>query len=71
MMRLSAAWLAAGARGEASSGWHYLVNAIASRSVKEVEAAAYQILPTGHTSGADALAGFLAAQKILSENRVA
>jgi hypothetical protein len=69
--RLSAAWLQAGARGEAISGWHSLVNAMANRDAMEIEAAAYQILPTGHTSGADALAGFLAAQKILSESFVA
>lgn len=66
--RLSAAWLEAGARGEASCGWHSLVDAMVAGREREVEAAAYQILPTGHTSGADALAGFLAARNILSRN---
>jgi hypothetical protein len=65
--RLSAAWLEAGAHGEASSGWHSLVNALACQDTSEVEAAAALILPTGHTSGADALAGFLAARTIMSK----
>jgi hypothetical protein len=65
--RLSAAWLEAGAHGEASSVWHSLVHALACQDTSEVEAAATLILPTGHTSGADALAGFLAARTIVSE----
>ncbi len=57
---LSAAWLAAGARGEAAEPWHQLVAAIASSDSAALQAAALRILPTGHTSGADALAGFMA-----------
>lgn len=57
---LSAAWLAAGARGEAAQPWHQLIAAIASSDGAALQAAALRILPTGHTSGADALAGFMA-----------
>lgn len=57
---LSAAWLAAGARGEAAAPWHQLVDAIATQDQAALQAAVMRILPTGHTSGADALAGFLA-----------
>lgn len=56
---LSAAWLAAGARGEAAAPWHQLIDAIAAQNPKAIESAVMRILPTGHTSGADALAGFL------------
>lgn len=56
---LSGAWLAAGARGEAAAPWHQLLAAVASHSEDELEAAVMRILPTGHTSGADALGGFL------------
>jgi hypothetical protein len=57
---LSAAWLAAGSRGEAAAPWHQLVAAIAAGDSAALQAAAMRILPTGHTSGADALAGFMA-----------
>ncbi len=57
---LSAAWLAAGSRGEAAAPWHQLVAAIGAGDSAAVQTAALRILPTGHTSGADALAGFMA-----------
>jgi hypothetical protein len=56
---LSAAWLQAGASGEAAEPWHALVAAIAARDEIELRSAAMAILPTGHTSGSDALGGFL------------
>jgi hypothetical protein len=56
---LSAAWLQAGASGEAAEPWHTLVAAIADRDEIELRSAAMRILPTGHTSGSDALGGFL------------
>ncbi len=56
---LSAAWLAAGARGEAAAPWHQLFDAIVVNDRAALTAAVMRILPTGHTSGADALAGFL------------
>jgi hypothetical protein len=57
---LSGAWLMAGAAGEAAEPWHLLISAIGIQSTPAVKAAANRILPTGHTSGADALGGFLA-----------
>lgn len=54
---LSAAWLRAAARGEASAHWHALVDALAAGG--PLEPALLRIIDTGHTSGADALAGFM------------
>ncbi|MFO7680542.1 MAG: DUF2877 domain-containing protein [Chloroflexota bacterium] len=64
---LSAAWLRAAARGEAGEPWHVLVTALrdsgetatSTRSMSAVSQAIDRILATGHTSGADALAGFV------------
>lgn len=56
---LSGAWLEAGARGEAAAPWHQLLTAIKTHNDADLEAAVMLILPTGHTSGADALGGFL------------
>jgi hypothetical protein len=55
----SAAWLAAAARGEASWPWHDLVDSLASGDSTGITRSARDILETGHTSGEDALAGFL------------
>jgi hypothetical protein len=62
---LSAAWLKAAARGEAGAPWHDLVQAVSGQWAVGSEqwtvmAAVERILATGHTSGADALAGFTA-----------
>lgn len=56
---LSGAWLNAGARGEAAEPWHQLFSAIETKDADGLKAAAMRILPTGHTSGADALGGFV------------
>lgn len=56
---LSGAWLNAGARGEAAEPWHLLFQAISSKNADELKLMAMRILPTGHTSGADALGGFV------------
>lgn len=64
---LSAAWLRAAARGEAGEPWHELAAALrdsgetapSTPSVSAVSQAIERILATGHTSGADALAGFV------------
>ena len=58
---LSAAWLRAAARGEAAAPWHALVEALAACDETALLAAARRILSIGHTSGADALAGCVAA----------
>jgi hypothetical protein len=55
---LSAAWLGAAARGEAGQLWHALVDALAAADEPALTTAARPIIRTGHTSGADALAGF-------------
>ncbi|MCW5878010.1 MAG: DUF2877 domain-containing protein [Anaerolineales bacterium] len=56
--QLSAAWLSAGAAGEAPAVWHELFEAIAKEDAVSLGEMAMRILPTGHSSGADALAGF-------------
>ncbi len=58
---LSAAWLRAAARGEASAPWHSLVESLDTEDQKTLLQSARRILASGHTSGADALAGFVAA----------
>ncbi|MCH8876120.1 MAG: DUF2877 domain-containing protein [Chloroflexi bacterium] len=55
---ISSAWLKAAARGEAGEDWHLLIRALASNG--KWDKAVIQLLRRGHTSGADALAGFLA-----------
>lgn len=60
---VSLAWLRAAARGEAGNEWHALFDAIlAGRLIDE---AARGVIRRGHTSGADALAGFVAARRAL------
>ena len=55
---ISGEWLQAAARGEAGEDWHLMVRALASD--RGVDKAIIQLIHRGHTSGADALAGFLA-----------
>lgn len=57
---LSGAWLDAAARGEAAERWHVLFDEIARKNETGLRMAVRSILQTGHTSGADALAGFMA-----------
>ena len=57
--RASAAWLAAAARGEAAEAWHGLFATLAGNRITETQPAAKRILQTGHTSGEDALIGFV------------
>jgi hypothetical protein len=56
---ISAAWLEAAGRGEASLAWHRLCAAVLTVDPQAIDAAARQLLAVGHTSGADALTGFL------------
>jgi hypothetical protein len=58
---LSTAWLQAAAVGEAAAAWHDLVRALAEGRETAVIQATQRILQTGHTSGYDALTGFVAA----------
>ncbi|MFQ5921481.1 MAG: DUF2877 domain-containing protein [Anaerolineales bacterium] len=55
---ISGEWLRAAARGEAGNDWHLLTQAIETN--QGVDETVIQLLHRGHTSGADAMAGFLA-----------
>lgn len=57
---LSAAYLRGAARGECSAYWHSLFAALLKTDGVELRQALATLLAVGHTSGADALAGFLA-----------
>jgi len=56
---LSAAHLRAAAAGQCSAAWHRLLPALCGGPQAKLEAAARDVLAVGHTSGGDALAGFL------------
>jgi hypothetical protein len=60
MNRISEAWLAAAAEGQASQPWHDLVDSVLSDDCPMVDRACQNLIELGHTSGADALAGFAA-----------
>ncbi len=64
--RISAAWLKAAGRGEAGNEWHVLAVALASGA--PVDEPAEWLIRRGHTSGADALAGFLTAAEALLQD---
>jgi hypothetical protein len=56
---LSAALLRAAARGECGAAWHLLLAALADEAETRLADTVRQVLAHGHTSGGDALAGFL------------
>ncbi len=58
---LSAAYLRAAGRGECIAHWHDLLAALTRPDWAAARTAAQALISIGHTSGADALAGFLAA----------
>lgn len=60
---VSGEWLRAAARGDAGVDWHLLAHAIATK--RGVEKTMIRLLNRGHTSGADAMAGFLATLSVL------
>jgi hypothetical protein len=60
---LSMALLRAAARGEASLAWHALIKAFIDDDPARILTAAKSVLDAGHTSGADALFGFVVASK--------
>lgn len=62
---LSANYLKAAARGEASESWHTIVSAIAQNDVTLLNSPVEKLMDLGHTSGQDALAGFLLASRYL------
>ena len=57
--RLSRAWMRAAAEGEAAEAWHGLVRAVIQGEAKAVRRAGQRIIRQGHTSGADALTGYV------------
>jgi len=56
---LSAAWLRAGARGEAGALWHDFFNAMLMANSATIQLQVAKLLSVGHTSGLDTFAGFL------------
>jgi hypothetical protein len=63
---LSVAWLMAAANGQAAEPWHRLVHALNQENSRDLVQAAAGIQATGHSSGADALAGYVAGLKALA-----
>ncbi len=63
---LSAAYLRAAARGECMAHWHRLFEALFRSDAEAIRAAIAALMTIGHTSGADALAGFLAVHHFVS-----
>jgi len=55
---LSAAWLRSAGRGEAGILWHNFFNALSTGDTSAIQLQITKLLSIGHTSGADALAGF-------------
>ena len=56
---LSGSYMARAAMGEASLAWHTLVNAIAEADPTAIRSPVEDLIGLGHTSGQDALVGFL------------
>jgi hypothetical protein len=56
---LSVAFLRAAAEGECNAAWHDLLAALVGGMEHQFAGAAKKVLSLGHTSGADALAGFV------------
>lgn len=63
---LSGAWLEAASRGEAAEHWHDVFGALEAGDLEGLKAAASRLVRVGHSSGADSLAGFLAARAALN-----
>lgn len=62
---ISNAWLAAAASGEASIEWHQFFEALAVPGESGLHPIVNALIQRGHTSGADAMAGFVAAAELL------
>src|SRR5215208_5665945 len=56
---LSAAWLRCAGRGEAGILWHTFFDALISSDAAAIQSRITKLLSVGHTSGADALSGFI------------
>jgi hypothetical protein len=66
---VSGAYLRAGASGAAVAAWHALAGALIDDRPQAIDLAALRLTRLGHTSGADALAGFVLAGRRLAEAR--
>lgn len=64
--RLSAAWLEAAANGQAAEPWHRFVDALIQEDPRNLVQATDRILATGHSSGVDALTGYVDGLKVLT-----
>jgi hypothetical protein len=65
--RLSATMLQAAAKGECGLRWHSLLDALQAGVELDVRRAAQEVVQIGHSSGASALAGFVAVARALTE----
>lgn len=63
---LSGAYLRAAARGECIAYWHRMLASLSGTDKEVIRMAAKSLMSIGHSSGADALAGFLAAEQFSS-----
>lgn len=57
--RISEAYLAAAARGEAGEAWHTLLRSLKESNDAEIQSATRRVMAFGETSGADMLTGFV------------
>jgi hypothetical protein len=57
---ISAAWLHAASQGECAEPWHLFFDSLLRGRENSIQEAAQRIILIGHTSGASAMAGFLA-----------
>ncbi|MBL8045937.1 MAG: DUF2877 domain-containing protein [Anaerolineales bacterium] len=67
---LSGVYLHAAARGECTEQWHNLFHVLNSDNASEWLWVMSDLLAIGHTSGADALAGFIASTQLLANTPI-
>ncbi|MGE5074048.1 MAG: DUF2877 domain-containing protein [Anaerolineae bacterium] len=63
---ISSAWLRAASRGEAGIVWHDVLHALVAADMSVLLGYMEKLLAVGHTSGADALAGFVGSLMFLA-----
>ncbi|MCQ3935659.1 MAG: hypothetical protein DPW18_01300 [Chloroflexi bacterium] len=68
---LSAAWIRSAGRGEAGVLWHNLFHALNIGDSAAVRSAITKLLSVGHTSGADAMSGFIGVMTVYMEKELA
>jgi len=66
--KLSAAWITAAGRGEVGQVWHDLALALLDRDQSSILCAGRSVLGVGHTSGSDAMSGFVATLELISRS---